>query len=184
MGLQFFKGNKSLKGGACSLSFNSKEGALFVSVIKQTGYDETRHLGSFSGGDQTTVKFNVPEIGAFLDVLNNNRDYSTFHKTKEGNTSINFKPYFVMEGDAKVQKGFGLYIGKLGDDKKVSNSWLMPFNFGEAQVLKSYFDFVLRHIFSATYAEDKKKYQDRIDKLQSKKEITVPPPGEKEQEEI
>lgn len=161
--MQIYKANKSNKGAACSISFNSKEGSLFIQLIKQTGYDEARHLGSFSGGEKVTIKSNITEVGNFLNVLNNNVEYSTVHKSKDATTQIWLAPYIVGEGENKVQKGFGLRVSKKTNDGNESK-FLMPFNFGEAQTLKVYLDFFLRHVFSAEYAEQKKQFKDRQEK--------------------
>lgn len=170
--MQFYKSNKSIKGCGASFSFNSKDEALFISLIKQSGYDEARHIGQFQGA-KVVVKSGITEIGALLDVLNRNVPYSTVHTTKDSKVQIWFEPYIIGEGDAKVQKGYGLKI------KKDEESFLMPFNFSEAQVLKEYFSFVLRHIFSAQYAEAKKAYKEKVEKQD--KPIAVPKTEETEE---
>ncbi len=175
----FFKANKSNRGCAGSFSFNSKDGALFTQLIQQVSYDEARHIGSFSGGAKIVIKSGITEIGAFLDVLQRNVEYSTVHTTKDSTVQIWFAPYFVGEGENKVQKGYGLRVSKKTKDG-VETKLLLPFNFGEAATLKVYFDFVLRHIFSAEYAEEKKQFKER---QESKPKITAAPKVE-EQEEI
>lgn len=159
--MQIYKANKSNRGCACSLSFNSKEGALFIQLITQTGYDESKHLGSFAGGDKLTIKSNITEVGNFIDVLSRNIEYSTVHKSKDATTQIWFAPYFVGEGENKIQRGYGLRVSRKNNDGTESK-FLMPFNFGEAQTLKIYFDFFLRHVFSAEYAEQKKAFKERV----------------------
>lgn len=154
--LQFYKSSKTIKGCAAGFSFNDKDGCLFISLIKQTGYDESKRLGTFSDGEQIVVKFSVTEIGALLDTLDSNKEYSTFHKAKKGNTSIKFAPYFV--GEPREQKGFGLSIGKLDENNKVASTFLMPFNSAEAKVIRTYLDFVLRQIFHVGHLEQKQKY--------------------------
>lgn len=158
--MQFYKANKSNKGCACSLSFNSKEASLFIQLIKQVSYDEQRHIGSFSGGEKVTIKSNLTEIGGFIDSLKRNVDYSTVHQSKDATTQIWFAPYYVGDGENRVQKGYGLRVSKKTKDGQESK-FLMPFNFGEGQILQSYFDFVLKHIFSAEYAEQKKRYKEK-----------------------
>lgn len=171
----FYKPNKKVTGCAANFSFNSKEGALFTNLIRQVSYDDSRHIGSFSGGDKIVIKSGVTEIGAFLDVLNRNVEYSTVHTTKDTTVSIKFSPYIT---DEKVQKGYGLSIFKKTKEGK-EQRFLIGFTFAEASVLKSYFDFVLRHIFSAEYAQEKKDFKDRQD---SKSKVnTVSKPEEVEE---
>ena len=160
--MQLYKANKSNKGCACSLSFNSKESALFIQLIKQVSYDEARHLGSFSGGEKITIKSSLGEIGSLIDALKRNVEYSTVHQSKDATTQIWFAPYLVGEGDARVQRGYGLRVSKKTKDGQ-EFKFLMPFNFGEGQLLQTYLDFVLRHIFSADYAEQKKRYKEKLD---------------------
>ena len=169
--MQIYKANKSNRGCALSLSFNSKEGALFTQLISQVSYDENRHIGSFSGGNKVTIKSSVAEVGNFIDVFTRNVEYSTVHRGQNGDmTQIWLSPYLVGEGDAKIQKGFGLRVSKKTKDGQ-ELKLLMPLNFGEAAALKVYFDFFLRHVFSAEYAEAKKQYKDRQDSKPKSKEI-------------
>lgn len=175
--MQIYKANKANKGAACSFSFNSKEAALYIQLIKQTGYDDAKHLGSFSGGEKITIKSSLAEIGSFLDVLKRNVEYSTVHKSKGATTQIWLAPYIVDFNGTKTQKGFGLRVSKKTDDG-VESKFLMPINFGEAQLLQVYLDFVLRHIFSAEYAEEKKAFKERQDKKLS--EVREVPPETEE----
>lgn len=169
--MQLYKASKSNRGCACSMSFNSKEGSLFIQLIKQVSYNEERHIGSFAGGEKIVIKSTIFEIGSFLDVLRRNVEYSTVHKSKDATTQIWFAPYFVGEGDQKTQRGYGLRVTKKTTDNK-EVKFLMPFNFGEAEVLKSYLDFVLRHIFSAEYAEEKKRFKERQSKKSEQQSTT------------
>ncbi len=176
---QFYKSNKSIKGCGCSFGLNTKEQSLFISLVKQSGYDETRHIGSFANGDKISIKSNLTEIGAFLDVLNRNVSYSTVHKSADGMTSIKFEPYIVAgenENSEKIQKGYGLNIYRKTADKELK--FLMPFNFSEAAVLREYFSFCIRQIFHTEYSEAKKQYK-------SKKESQEQPkPSSEPEEEI
>ncbi len=156
---QFYKANKSIKGCGCSLSLNSKDASVFIGLIKQTSYDEARHLGSFASGDKISIKCNLTEIGSLLDALNRNIVYSTVHKSNDGMTSIKFEPYVVGEGEEKQQRGYGLYIYRKTGDKELK--FLMPFNFAEAEILKEYFSFCIRQIFHTEYSEAKKQYKSK-----------------------
>lgn len=69
MPLAFYKPNPSVKGCACSFSFNSKDGAVFLSLVKQTGWDNSSKTGAFKGGAQCNVKLNTNEIGGLIDTI-------------------------------------------------------------------------------------------------------------------
>lgn len=163
--MQIYKANKSNRGCAASFSFNSKDAALFIQLIKQVSYDEASHLGSFSGGEKITIKSSMAEIGSFLDALKRNVEYSTVHQSKDATTQIWLAPYYVGEGEDKVQRGYGLRVSKKTKEG-VESKFLMPFNFGESQQIQSYLDFVLKHIFTAEYAEQKKRYKDKNEKAE------------------
>lgn len=179
--MQIYKANKSNRGCAMSLSFNSKEGCLFIQLIKQVSYNEERHIGSFSGGEKITIKSSVTEIGAFLDVFNRNVEYSTVHAGQNGDTTqIWLAPYLTGDGEQKVQKGFGLRISRKSQNGEEAK-FLMPINFSEAASIKVYLDFALRHIFSAEYAEEKRAFKEKLDK---KTEQVVSPPESSSEEDI
>jgi hypothetical protein len=96
------------------------------------------------------------EIGSFLRAIRELKEIKLYHQTTEKKTSINFKPYALKGSDDYV--GFGLSI--IQGDAKYS----IPFTFEESYVLEEYLKFVLNHIFSATYAEDKKREAEYFDK--------------------
>lgn len=187
--MQIYKANKSNKGCACSLSFNSKDGVLFIQLIKQVSYNEERHIGSFSGGEKITIKSSITEIGNILDVLTRNVDYSTVHQSPNASTQIWFAPYNVEVNGVKEQRGYGLRISQKTKDGQ-ELKFLMPFNFGEAATLRVYLNFVLNHIFAAEYAESKRKYQEKVAEFESNAKVAnkakVPKPSVEtpEQEDI
>lgn len=197
MSLQLYKSNKSLKGCAASFKFNSKDGKLWINLIKQVSYDEKRHIGSFKDGTKIAISVGLWEIGSFLEAFEKNTSFATVHSfEKEGvkeYTNIKLAPYMAKvakknDDDDKedefvtVQKGFGLTVSKGKEDNKIA--LLLPINFGEVQVLKEYLKFVLNHCFSAIYAADKKAYLDSIKgKEESNKGEKVKSPKQKDNEE-
>lgn len=165
MGLQLYKSNKSVKGCAAGFSFNSKDGAMFVSLVKQTGYDEARHIGSFKDGAKINIKLGLSELGAMLDCFDSNREFSTVHATESYNTGIKLAPYITDKDGSKVQRGFGLFINKSSKGENANKeSFLLTINFGEAKLISEYIKFVLDHCFSAIYSADQKEYKERQDK--------------------
>jgi hypothetical protein len=124
-------------------------------MVKQSGWDETRHIGQFAG-QKITVKLNLSEIGELLDMFNNNRSYSKPHSN---GVQVRFAPYIANE----VQKGYGISISK--KEGEVSTNWLGSFNFAEKEVVVSYLNYVLRMIFNFEETEMRKAYKDRQEKL-------------------
>lgn len=149
MGLEFFKANKSVKGVLASISFNSKDGALYLKLVRQTSYNEARHIGGFKDGLTLNVKFNASELGGFLRSLRERVEVKFFHSMPDSKTSITFGPYNAKDNNEVA--GFGLSVFK-GDDK-----YRVPFTLDEAHLLEEYFEYVLTHFFDAIYAEDKRR---------------------------
>lgn len=162
MPLKFYKGRASGTGAACDFYFNSKDECLFITIKKQSGFDEKKKLASFYNGEFCRMKFSTTEIGKFLRTLEKNKEASGFHGGYEGNKQqYFFKPYFDKENET-MQKGFSLsFIKHQGSDKISFN---IGFDLDEARTIKEYLIFVLNHIFSAIYAADKKASLERIKK--------------------
>ena len=159
--MKFYKANARLNGCGCSFGINAAEQTLFISLVKQSAWDDSKKLGQFNG-DKINIKSNFTEIGALLDVLQRNVTYSTVHKSANGMTSIKFEPYFIYskeENGEKTQKGYGLSIYRKTADKELK--FLMPFNFAEAVLLKEYFSFAIRQMLHVEMTEARKQYKEK-----------------------
>lgn len=154
MPLQYFKPNKSIKGSAASFGLNSKKGSVFVSIIKQTSYNEERHVGGFKEGKRANIQFGMFEIGSIINSIEKNVEFKTVHKSDKFTTNISFSPYLK---DGK-QLGFGLSIYRQDGEEK--ESFLIGFNFSELVVLREWLKFALQHCFTAIYSVDKKEAED------------------------
>lgn len=161
MGLNFFKPNKSVKGALASFSFNSKDGALYIQLVRQTTYDEKRHIGGFKDGAKLNTKFNAMEIGGLLRSLKELKEAKFIHTTPESKTNITFGPYNKKDSDELA--GFGMRIYK-GEE-----SFSVPFSLDEAYLLEEYLKYVLTHFFDAIYSEDKKRAAEYAEKKASLK---------------
>lgn len=165
----FYKSNAAVKGALLGLSTNIKDGdgALFINVVKQSAYDSTRRIGQFQG-EKIAVKLSIFEVGNLLDVITNNRPFSTVHRNSYADektmTQIYFEPFVPENKETKEkgeQKGFALRIIR-GESK-----FFFGFSFGEAMVLRSFFDYFLRQTFSNEQLSAKKAYKDKQEKAQS-----------------
>lgn len=174
MGLEFYKANKRVTGAGANVNFDSKGKALYISMVKQSAWNEQAGQGVFKDGAKVNCKFSVGEIGAIIDAIQTNRTFKAFHDGGDQITQIEFAPY--MTGENKdVQAGYGLRIHKTdSQDSTKKESFQIGFNFGEGVALMEYLKFSLTHIFSAIYAADKKAYDDAQKK---KSEAAAKPAG-------
>lgn len=154
--IQLFKSNKSVTGHAATFSVNSKEGSLYIQIIKQTGYNAERHLGSFKGGEKLNVKFNMWEVGSIVDALVRNATYKTVHKSQNKTTSVSVGPYFAPDDDKKILGYSFSFSYKEGDEPK---RFSISLNSGEKVVILEYFRFMLSKSFAASYAEQKRNFE-------------------------
>lgn len=165
----FYKSNAAVKGALLGLSTNVKdgEGSLFINLIKQSNYDSSRRIGEFKG-EKIAVKLSVFEVGSLIDVICNNRPFSTVHRNSYSDektmTQIYFEPFAPENKETKEkgeQKGFALKVIR-GESK-----FFFGFSFGESQVLKSYFDYFCRQVFSNEQLNAKKAYKDKQEKTKT-----------------
>jgi hypothetical protein len=171
--IQIFKSNKSVTGHAASFSINSKEGSLYIQLIKQTGYNAEKHLGSFKGGDKLNVKFNIWEVGSILDALLKNTTYKTVHKSTDRTTSVSVGPYFAQD-DAKKILGYSFSFSyKDGEEQK---RFSISLNSGEKVVIMEYLRFMLGRAFNASYNEQKKQFEKK-NKTDNKNEVKEEEPA-------
>ncbi len=173
MPLQFYKPNSSNKGTACSISFNSKEQKMYISLIKQVSWDADKRVGSFKGGVSKVFKFSETEVGGLIYAIENNVEQSFFHGTFD-KVGISFGPY-VVEGE---QRGFGLKVNSTAKETGEKLSFVIGFTFAEAVRLREHFIFILHHFSSAVYSKDKKAFEDKNGSKVSK------PSKSKETEEV
>ena len=112
--IQFYKPNKKVTGTACSFWLN-RDGAVMASMIKQASWNDERRIGSFAGNKdnpqkRVIVKFSNVEVAGIIDVLESNREFSEFHRSKNQTLQIRFCPY--LDKANQSQKGFSFSINK------------------------------------------------------------------------
>ena len=147
MSIQFYKPNKSNKGFAASFQDSHQNDCLFINLIKQSSWDDTKHIGSFAASRtdataNTTIKINDTEVGAFLDVIERNRPFTSFHDS-DAPKSLSFTPWIskipVEEGQKPEQRGFSLSI-TIGnkEDSSYKNPFYIGFSFAEARLIREF----------------------------------------------
>lgn len=158
--MQIYKPNAKMSGSACSLNYNNYSESLYIEMIKQASWDDTKKRGTFDKENKLLAKFNPNEIGAMLDVLNRNTEWKIFHNSDKGSTSGSFSPY---KNQSNVQMGYSLSLyQKDANDANNTRSVRIGFTFAEAEVLKQFFIACLqdysRKLIKRTEDYSKKKY--------------------------
>lgn len=146
--MQFYKPNPRNTGHCGSFQLSPDNKCVFLTIIKQSGWNDAKKLGSFSENrkDPTksvNIKFNEIELGGFLDAICRNIEYSMFHKFENSSCSIKFSPYYKNNKPEEGQIGFSLRVSK-GE-----NSFSLGLTYPETMTLNEYLKFALQQMFAA-----------------------------------
>jgi len=158
--ISYYKPNSYNKGAAAQFQFGAKDNdfGLYLSIIKQFGWNSDSKRGSFSENAKNPsknkkIKFNNIEASAICRVINGLTDkWSTVHKSESKTTSISFSHY-VKDG---VKLGFGLSVGE-----KDGESFMIGLNNDEGYLLKEFLKSYILFTF------DKNNVTDNESKKQS-----------------
>jgi hypothetical protein len=157
--ISFYKPNSKNAGTACSFSVNSKDNSVWGSLIKQSSWNETKKIGSFSENQNNPnksvkVKFSLTEAAGLLDSLERNTEFSAYHTSEKQITKIRLAPYIRDE----KQVGFSYSVNK-EDKQNIENkqSYLIGFYFNEARLLKQFLSYALDSVFECQRIETIKK---------------------------
>lgn len=157
--ISFYKPNSKTTGTACSFSVNPKDESIWSSLIKQSSWNETKKIGSFSENQNNPnksvkIKFSLVEAAGILDALEKNTEFSAYHNSEKQSTQIKFAPY-IREGK---HVGYSYIVNKT--DKQNSEnkqSYLIGFYFNEARLVKEFISYALQTIFESQRIETIKK---------------------------
>lgn len=114
-------------GNGCAASFKiTSDNNLFINMIQQASWDETKKTGSFSANKDkpeknVSIKINMFECGDIINSILRRIEWSAFHTFGDDKTRIRLSTW---------EKGFGLTVDKNG------NSFKLPISFGEAEAIK------------------------------------------------
>lgn len=151
--LQFYRANKNNTGVAVSFNFGQKRDKssldLYISGIKQSGWNAQTMTGSFKGSaddpsKNINMKFSDTEVGGIIYALENQKTFSAYHKSPAGATTASVRPYIpekIKSGQDwvantnKVSQGVSITIKKDGEN---APSFPLTLNFGEAITLAVY----------------------------------------------
>lgn len=151
--IQFYKPNAKVTGHACSFNYSEKDSCVYVNLIKQASWDDSRKRGTFGKNSKDpakscSFKLSDDEMCGIIDAIRSNREFKIFHSSPNQKTMGSFKPYVRGED----QLGFGFSINKQPKDGEKS-SFFIGFNFGEAVKLEHYFSYCLAKIFQVLEKE-------------------------------
>ena len=176
MAAGFFSPNKSVTGGCAFFSFNSKDGSVFVKLLKQVANNIDKK-GNFDGKNALNIKLTEDEAAGFIRAVRTCGRCSFFHKSEKGDTQITFNHYVIKPKtpEEKERQGYGLTVKRGAQEIKVG------FTMDAAERLSEYMKFALTHIFSADYSADLKAHKENMAKkaAQGGGEVQKEPEAEK-----
>ena len=145
--IQFYKPNPKNTGSGCSFKMSAKDDCVFVNLIKQSSWDESKKRGSFAGNSQN------PKMSA----MRRNAEFTGFHDSAKQVTRIKFSPYMrgTKDNPSEIaQVGYSFSVSKESkENAQDKTSFLMGFTFGEAVKLECYFTLSLAKIFEKAIQE-------------------------------
>ena len=157
--ISFYKPNSKNSGTACSFSVNSKDNSVWGSLIKQSSWNESKKIGSFSENQNNPnksvkIKFSLTEAAGILDAIERNTEFSAYHNSEKQITKIKLSPYIREE----KQVGFSYSVHK-EDKQNIENkqSYLIGFYFNEARLLREFLGYSLNSVFETQRIEAIKK---------------------------
>ena len=168
MSNNYFSPNAKITGGAAFFTFNSKDGAIYVRLLKQIAMNSDKK-GNFDGTNPINIKLGQDEAADIIRAVRTNGESKFYHQFKETKTSGSFKFYTIPAKDNFPPKsGFGLSVKKSQDGK--DSEIKVGFTLASAERLSLYLQNALVHIFDAEYAQDIKDAKEFRDKKASNAE--------------
>ena len=120
-----------------------------ASMIKQDGWNDKTHTGSFAKNKENpngrvVVKLGNAEVAGIIDALESNRDWSTYHVSSKQKLQINFGKY----NRNNEQIGYSFSVNKQDTQDSTNKvGFIIGFNFPEGRYLREYLIFLLREWF-------------------------------------
>ena len=159
---QFFSPNAKVSGGAAFFTFNSKDGAVYIKLLKQIANNPSKK-GNFDGANPVNIKLSQDEAADFIRAIRTSGESKFFHKFDSNTTSGSFKFYTIPAKDAfPARSGFGLSVKKNVDGKETEIK--VGFTPGSAERLSVFLTNALTHIMDSEYSQDIKDAKEYADK--------------------
>lgn len=171
--ISFYKPNNKNTGTACSFSVNPKDESIWSSLIKQSSWNDSKKIGSFSENQNNPnksvkIKFSLVEAAGMLNALEKNVEFSAYHTSEKQSTQIKLSPY--IRDDKQV--GFSYVVNKT--DKQNSENkqtYLIGFYFNEAALLKEFIKYALNSIFENQRIENIKRIKNSKETKNDKDQV-------------
>lgn len=180
---QFYSPNAKISGGAAFFSFNSKDGCVYLKLLKQIANNPDRK-GNFDGANPVNIKLSQDEVADIIRAVRTNSESKFFHKFDATTASGSFKYYTIPAKDAfPAKNGYGLSVKKNQEGKDFEIK--CGFTLASAERLSLWLQNALTHIFDAEYSQDLKDFKERQEKKKSEPiapEITESTPQSEEVE--
>ena len=168
--IHFYKPTPKVTGTACSFYLNKKDNAFFSTLIKQDSWNSERRIGSFkknkdNPSKRVNIKFSALEIASIIDAIKRNQKFTGYHGSNQI-VRFTFGPYF-RKGEQE-QRGFSFSVTKENkEDSTEKSSFLIGFNFGEAELLVQHLSHLLLDSFRLTDALIEKSFQKSVAQVSS-----------------
>jgi hypothetical protein len=152
---QYYSPNAKLTGGCLFASFNSKDGAVYLKLLKQVANNPDKK-GNFDGKNPLNIKLSQDEAADMIRAVRTNGEAKFYHKFDQTVTSGGFKYWVVKstEQGKPDRQGFGLSVKRGETEIKVS------FTLGSAERFSLFLQNALTHFFDAEYSQDLKDYKE------------------------
>lgn len=136
-----YKPNSKNSGSALNLKINPTEGCVFLSMIKQSTWDERTKKGSFKGNVENpnatvNVKLSLLECAGIVDAIESNRRFSKYHSSPKQTIQLVIQPSIQGEGNEAQQVGFVLMLTKTPVGTKEGIKFRISFDWAEARRVK------------------------------------------------
>lgn len=166
----YFSANKSLKGGALFVSWNSKEGNIYHKLFSQVANDQNDKSKNFDWKNAIFVKLSQDEAADVVRAIRTNGE-SKFYHTFENQVCTGTLKYYEIDGEKGKRKGFLMAVKKEEREIKVG------FSLGAAERLSLLHQHALSHIFDSEYSveiQKNKEYAKKKEESKSSKLVVEP----------
>jgi len=171
---QFYSPNSKISGGAAFFSFNSKDGAIYIKLLKQIANNPDKK-NNFDGKNPLNIKLSQDEAADIIRAIRVNGESKFFHKF-DGNTSSGSFKFYTIEakGEYPARSGYGLSVKKSQDGRDTEVK--VGFTLGSAERLSMFLENALFHIMDAEYAQDikdAKEYKEKNPVRSASEEVKI-----------
>lgn len=173
MSNNFFSPNQKISGGAAFFSFNSKDGCVYLKLLKQIANNANK-LNNFDGKNPLNIKLSQDEAADIIRTIRTRGKSKFYHVFDNKKTSGSFNYYEIApskEGD-EPKTGFGLTVKKISDENTLEIK--VGFTPASAERLRLFLENALNHIFDQEHRDDIK----RAEEFRANKSTKESPPQE------